>query len=235
MPSFDTRSRELELTDAPGIDEDELRRTLDELEVINRLLGGYPASLRGIESLIPAGAREISVLDVGTGGGDLPRRLPRWAARRGLRIRVHGIDLSPLTIDYARAAAEAGDAGAGLDFSVRDLFDLPDDEQYDVVHAALFLHHCDGEAAGAALRKMHALARWGVVINDLHRHPLAYHSIRWLTRLLSSSRLIRNDAPLSVLRAFRREDLLRIVAEQGLPAPDLRWRWPFRWQMVLPK
>lgn len=232
MPSFAVRSRELELLDDPGIGDEELFRTFDELEVINRLLGGYRPSILGIAALLPPGARELSVLDVGTGGGDLPRRLVRWAERRRLHLRVTGIDLSPTVIDYARSAC----AGVpGIDLQVRDLFDLDETEGYDVVHGGLFLHHCTGEAAGEALAKMHALSRRGVVVNDLHRHPLAYHSIRWLTRLLSRSRLIRNDAPLSVLRAFRREELEEIVRSRGLPAPEIRWRWAFRWEMVIPR
>ena len=232
MPSFVARSNDLELMDVHRIGGDELRRTLDELEVINRLLGGYPASLDGILSLLPPGTREFSLLDVGTGGGDLGRRLLSWAARRGLRVHVRAIDLSPPTIEHARAASRNN---SRLQFQVISLFDLSDDERFDIVHGALFLHHCNGEAAGEALRKMHALGRWGVVINDLHRHPLAYYSIKLLTRLLARSRLIRNDAPLSVLRAFRREELRRMVRDQGLPTPEIRWRWAFRWQMVIPR
>ena len=72
-----------------------------------------------------------------------------------------------------------------------------------------------------------------VVINDLHRHWLAYHSIKWLTRLLGGSYLVRHDAPLSVARAFRRADWVALLARAGITQYELRWRWAFRWQVIL--
>lgn len=229
---FDHRSDELELMDSTSIGGPELHHTLDELERINQLLGGYRPSLDGIAALVPAGVRQLTVLDVGTGGGDLARHLADWADRRGIGVEVLGIDLAQPAVEYAQRRAAGRD---GLRFEVRDLFTLDEARPFDIVHAGLVLHHFRGDEAGRALAKMHALARLGVVVNDLHRHPVAYHAIALLTRLLSRSRLIRNDAPLSVLRGFRRGELHAIAAAVGLPPPEIRWRWAFRWQMVWQK
>jgi len=73
-----------------------------------------------------------------------------------------------------------------------------------------------------------------VVINDLHRHPLAYYSIKYLTQLFGGSRLVQNDAPLSVARAFSRADWQRLLAQASITQYELRWCWAFRWQVVLP-
>jgi 2-polyprenyl-3-methyl-5-hydroxy-6-metoxy-1,4-benzoquinol methylase len=229
MPSFAARSPGPELLDDPAVGAAEIHATLRELEVINRRLGGYAPSLAGIASLVPPGAKSFSLLDVGSGGGDLARRALEWAARRGQFLRVTGIDRSPAAVDFARRASAGRE---GLEFQVCDLFDLDGESAFDVVHAAMVLHHFDGAEAARALKKMHSLARWGLVINDLHRHPLAYYAIRVLTRHFSGSELIRNDAPLSVLRGFRRADFLNLALEAGLPEPALRWRWAFRWQVV---
>jgi SAM-dependent methyltransferase len=148
---YSRRSREAELLDDAALDGDELARTLDELETINRLLGGHAASFAGLEELLPATPRSLSVLDVGTGCGDFPRRVSAWARRRGIEVRVRGIDLSAATVAHARAR----------------------------------------------------------------------------------SRLVRNDAPVSVLRAFRRHELEALATAAGLPRPRIAWRWAFRWVMVV--
>ncbi len=231
-PRFDSRSGDAELMDVPGLDPLELAETLGQLAVINRFLGGHAATLHGLSRLLPAGRREIEVLDVGSGGGDSARRVVEWAGRRGIAARVHGIDLSAESVAFAR---RTGAGSPGLEFTTSDLFDLPMTRKYDVVHAALVLHHLSDEMAAAALAKMFALSRFGVVINDLHRHPAAYEAIKWLTALLSKNRLIRHDAPLSVLRAFRRADLQDLARRAGLSAVEISWRWPFRWVMVARK
>jgi 2-polyprenyl-3-methyl-5-hydroxy-6-metoxy-1,4-benzoquinol methylase len=227
---YSRRSREAELLDDAALDGDELARTLDELETINRLLGGHAASFAGLEELLPATPRSLSVLDVGTGCGDFPRRVSAWARRRGIEVRVRGIDLSAATVAHARARSREL---AALEFEQADALALPADQCFDVVHAGMVLHHLEGERAVEFLRRLYGAARLGVVVNDIHRHPLAYHSIRLLTRALSRSRLVRNDAPVSVLRAFRRHELEALATAAGLPRPRIAWRWAFRWVMVV--
>ncbi|HBL17662.1 MAG TPA: SAM-dependent methyltransferase [Elusimicrobia bacterium] len=229
---FDSRSAAPELMDGPGLDPAELAETLERLAFINKSLGGHASTLDGLALLIPPGRREFDVLDVGSGGGDTARRIVEWAGSRGLSARVRGVDLSPGAVSYARRM----NAGLpGLEFAASDLFDLPATRSYDVVHSALLLHHLPDETAVRALAKMFGLCRLGLVINDLHRHPAAHYAIKGLTGLLSRNRLIRHDAPLSVLRAFRRSDLEDLARRAGLPSPEISWRWAFRWLMVVRK
>lgn len=218
--------------DTPGLDTPELERTLMEIELINQRLGGYGPSLDGLDRLL-ARARSpgvVRILDVGTGGGDTPRVMQRWAGTRGLELHITAIDLSQATLEFARRRS----AGTpGLEFRRQDLFELDPGERYDVVHAALVLHHFGGEAAAAALRAMYDRARLGVVINDLHRHPIAWAGIAALSRVLSTNPMLRNDAPLSVLRGFSREELRGLCRRAGVPSPQLSWRPMFRWQMIV--
>jgi hypothetical protein len=76
-------------------------------------------------------------------------------------------------------------------------------------------------------------AQLAIIINDIHRHPLAYYSIKWLTYFFSRSYLVKNDAPLSVLRAFRRSELKNLFKAAGFLRYQLRWQWAFRWQAIL--
>ena len=97
---------------------------------------------------------------------------------------------------------------------------------------SLFCHHFTDDELVTLLRQWRAQAQVAVIINDLHRHWLAYHSIKWLTRLLGGSYLVRHDAPLSVARAFRRKDWVALLARAGITRYELRWRWAFRWQVI---
>ncbi|MBF0547107.1 MAG: methyltransferase domain-containing protein [Candidatus Riflebacteria bacterium] len=230
--NFETRSDDRELLDVPDLDPVELAESLKELAVINAALGGYATTLGALSRLVPHGRREFDVLDVGLGGGDTARRIVEWAKRRDMSARVFGIDLAPEAVSYARLS----NAGLpGIEFTVQNLFDLPQTRKYDIVHAALLLHHLPDDAAVEALAKMYELCRLGLVINDLHRHPVAYYLIKWLTTLISKNRLILHDAPLSVLRAFHRTCLKDLARRASLPTPDISWHWAFRWSMIVRK
>lgn len=223
------RSHESELMDDPSIQGPVLESTLLELESINRLLRAYPPTLDGLARLLPPGQRRLSVLDVGAGGGDVARAMIDWGRARGVEVRVTCIDLTATTINFAR---ERSTRYPELELRQQDLFLLPDEASYDVVHAGQVLHHFPGELAARALSKMATLARLGVLIHDLHRHALAWGGIKVLTRIFAKSPLIRYDAPLSVLRGFVREDWDQLAKDAGLTSPAVRWQIPFRWQVI---
>ncbi len=210
--------------DAP---DDELRSTFRELAFINRRLGGHAATLGALDALTPPGTRRLKILDAGCGDGDAAVAILDWAQARGIEAEVRGIDLSAAAVRLAQERVRPG-----LSFAREDLF-APGGDAYDIVHAGLLLHHCPGDSTALALRALHGRAKLGLAVNDLHRHPLAYHGIKMLTAALSRNRLICHDAPLSVLRGFTRLELRDLCRQAGLPAPDIRWRWAFRWQMVV--
>lgn len=229
--NFGRRSDELELMDADDAPLDELRRTFREISLINRRLGGHAATLGALDALTPPETRRLRVLDVGCGDGEAASLIQEWAAARGIAAEVFGIDLSAASVRLADERRRPG-----LTFFSENLFDLDPTETYDIVHAGLMLHHCPGDSARGAARALKAMyerARLGVAVNDLHRHPLAYHAIRLLTGIFSRNRLIRHDAPLSVLRSFSRTELKDLCRQAGLPAPEIHWRWAFRWQIVI--
>lgn len=230
--NFSERSQEAEWMDDPALARPELERTLSEIERINQMLGGYRPSLGGLEWLLRDHPRSVParILDVGTGAADTPREMQRWAVAQDRSLEICAIDTSSATIDYAQARL----AGAkGIALECLDLFDLPKNARFDIVHAALVLHHFPGALAVTALSAMYERATLGIVVNDLHRHPLAWAGIRILTRVFSENPMLQNDAPLSVLRAFRRTELLELCRQAGLPSPRLRWCPMFRWQLVV--
>lgn len=217
-----------------SITDERLTRALRDIRWVNRWLGGYAATRAVLRPLMQSRAA-LRMLDLGTGVADVPEHLVRWAARCGTRLEVVAIDANAATVDYARAALDRRlpePLRAQIHVAVGDALDLPFDENaFDVVHAAMFMHHLPSAPAAELLREMNRMARVGLVVNDLHRHPLAYGSIKTLGFLLPTSAMFRHDAPLSVLRGFRRDELERLAHQAGLGDYRIRWHWAFRWTL----
>jgi ubiquinone/menaquinone biosynthesis C-methylase UbiE len=229
LPDLRRRTLEPELIDLSPPSGDQLERMHRELGRINGLLGGVATSLAAIGPRL-RGRRGVTLADVGSGGADLPRALDRWCRRRGLTLRVVCVDSAGESCRDARRRLRGGPEalivqGDGLHLP------LPD-RSVDIAHAALVLHHFAAADAAVLVREMRRVARDAVVINDLHRHPVAYAGIRVLTALCSRSPFIRHDGPLSVRRGFHREELAAIVHEAGGRAA-IRWRWAFRYACVV--
>jgi 2-polyprenyl-3-methyl-5-hydroxy-6-metoxy-1,4-benzoquinol methylase len=229
---FHERASGPELMDDLTLASDALRQNLDELETINTWLGGYQpvlTALRRLRPQFPAG-RPLRVADLGSGGGDTLRHIARWARKNSISVALTGIDANAFMLEYATAkSAEYPE----ISYRQFDIFSPEFQVQpYDVLTCSLFCHHFADEELVTLLRQWQAQAQVAVVINDLHRHGLAYYSIKWLTQLLGGSYLVQHDAPLSVARAFRRKDWVALLARAGITRYSLRWCWAFRWQVV---
>ncbi|MGI4760021.1 MAG: methyltransferase domain-containing protein [Janthinobacterium lividum] len=228
-----TRATALELMDDLTLASEELRQNLDELETINTWLGGYRpvlAALARLQPSFPAG-RPLRLADLGSGGGDTLRHVARWARRRRVPLAAEGIDANEFMLAYAAAKSAAYPE---ISYRQFDIFSAEFAARpYDVLTASLFCHHFTDTELVALLRGWHRQAGLAMIINDLHRHPLAYYSIKYLTKLLGGSRLVQHDAPLSVARAFSRQDWVRLLAAAGITQYELRWCWAFRWQVVI--
>ena len=214
---------------------DDLRQNLDELETINTWLGGYQPVLDALRRLRPrlATGQPLRLADLGSGGGDTLRHIARWARQKTISVQLTGIDANPFMLEYATAKSQQYPE---ISYRQFDIFSPEFQKQpYDILTCSLFCHHFTDEALVTLLRQWQAQAQVAVIINDLHRHWLAYHSIKWLTRLLGGSYLVRHDAPMRVARAFRRADWVALLVRAGITAYELRWRWAFRWQLVLLK
>lgn len=232
LKRFQDRSEEREWLDEPPIPKKELEKNLRDLERINRLLGGHRATILGIRELLPGDRSSCSVIDVGCGGGDTLHALDRFASKRGIELEMTGVDPLPEALNFAR---EHWSGQRSPEWRERSFEALSEEECYDISTTSLFCHHLYGSQLHALLQKLYRISRYGVVINDLHRHPLAYYGIRFLSTLLSDSAYLKNDAPLSVLKGFRREEWESILDRTGLPDPKVRWVWAFRHCIVIPK
>ncbi|WP_242921144.1 methyltransferase domain-containing protein [Pontibacter liquoris] len=229
------RSDEPELMDDLTLSGEELRRNLNELEVINRWLGGHKVVLDALSKLTGTYNRQqpLRIADIGCGGGDTLKSMARWARRKGIPVELQGVDANDFMVQYARGRCQQYPEISLLQADVfSEAFAR---EKYDIIVCSLFCHHFTNEQLTSLFGRLHRQAQLGVIINDLHRHWLAYYAIKYITVLFGGSRLVRNDAPLSVWRAFRRQELQQLVQQAGIRQYSLRWMWAFRWQLLLLK
>lgn len=225
------RCHDAERMDDPAVPVAAMAMALRELDGLNAWLGGYRTSLsllrRRLLEARGSQCRPVRLLDVGAGGGDTARYLSRWARRREIDLEITLLDIHPAV---CRVAAAAVQNELHLRIVRADAFRLPFvDEAFDYVHSALFLHHFPQAEVVGLLTEMRRVASAGVVINDLHRHHVAYHVIRLIGRLFIRSPIVRHDAPLSVRRGFRCGDLDGWRRSPALASLGYRRRWPFRW------
>ena len=222
------RSYEPELLDGKDIPFEDIRRNMQELETINSLLGGHAITLKAFRKLA-GNSRALHVCEIGCGGGDNLKMIHRWCRKKGIRLTVTGIDINAECIAFAREnCAEIPDA-RWIHSDYRRAV-LP--EKPDIVFNSLFCHHFTDEGVREIFRWMRENARKGFFINDLHRHALAYWSIKLLTSLFSRSRLVKHDAPLSVRRGFTRKELEALWRTEAPIEHRLSWQWAFRWMLV---
>lgn len=205
-----------ELLDGPLDDGAAVRGNLRDLARVNRRLGGSRLSIRIIEAL--AGDRpELDVLDVGTGAADVPLAFLEHASRTGRTWRVTAVDSRPEILAAATAIEPRLTATPGLVLHVGDGRRLSAaDGSVDVAHCSLVVHHLDPDEVDALLREMARVARLGIVINDLVRSRLSWVGAWALTRVATRNRFTRADAPLSVARAYTRDELRAMLARAGL-------------------
>ena len=232
MSRFDQRSREKEIMDDLDCSGPVLEQTLRELKTINRLLGGNGVTNRGLSQVVQRFPQDqYSLVDLGCGGGDMIAVMQTWASKKNIPIRFIGADANANTITLAK---ERQKALSEVHWQVANVFDSTFlEQQVDIATCTLFTHHFTDEELVQLFQGLKQKVRLAIVINDLHRHPLAYYSIKWLTRWFSKSPMVQNDAALSVLRSFKRRDWKSIFEEAGLGKVEIRWCWAFRWQICV--
>lgn len=207
---------------------------LHDIGLVNRALGGRRALLRAMDPFLEAQPRHfpLEVLDVGTGGGDLPMEMVLLGKRRGKRVRVTAVDRDPAA---GRVAACTVAAHPEIRVVRADANRLPFKKgSFDLVTASMFLHHFDHRGVVRLLSTFRRLARRAVLVNDLRRHLLPWAFIGLTARATLRYPMFIHDAPLSVLRGFTDEELLRAARESGVERPQVERRWPFRLVMTLP-
>jgi 2-polyprenyl-3-methyl-5-hydroxy-6-metoxy-1,4-benzoquinol methylase len=230
MTDFSQRSYEIELLDQNNIPFEDIQQNMKELDFINTYLGGHAITIQGFKRL-SGGKKKVSICEIGCGGGDNLNAIYSWSKKNNVLINFTGIDINPDCITYAQKAT----AIPNIRFISSDYRKVTFGNNFpDIIFTSLFCHHFTDEELIKILKWMKANCTLGFFINDLHRHPVAYHLIKHLTRLFSKSYMVKNDAPLSVLRGFKKHEWKRILQQAGIKNYTIKWKWAFRYLIVSP-
>lgn len=229
MPNFKIRSEEEEIMDDFSIDDDGLHRTLRELEIINKWLGGNAITIQALNKILPqfnGSQNPLKIVDLGCGSGDM-LRLIYDTFGKDYDLELIGVDANSAVV---RHAEEKNNDHYPIQYQTVDILSKGfKNQSYDIVLCTLFLHHFSENTLIEILSSLKKQTKQALIINDLHRHFLAYHSIHLLTTLFSRSYMTRYDAKLSVLRAFSKKEITKALKESGWTQFSIQWKWAFRW------
>ncbi|GAA1488190.1 class I SAM-dependent methyltransferase [Brachybacterium sacelli] len=213
--------RATERMDDPDCDRAMLERTYSQFRLVNSLVAGWRATYR--ERLRPHLHREgvTTLLDIGSGGGDLARALARWARRDGFDLRVTGIDPD----ERAHAWARHRPPVAGVQFRRADSSALVSaGERFDLVVSNHLLHHLAQDALQNLLADSCHLARATAVHSDIQRDRLGYALFSLGTRPVFRDSFIREDGLTSIRRSYTTGELRPLVPEGWAVTATARWR-----------
>ena len=229
MIDYSHRSYGKELLDSKNIPFKDIAENMKELEFINSHLGGHLITIRGFKKLL-AKKQKISVCEIGCGGGDNLNALAKFCKKNHIEAQFTGIDINDECIEFAKKNVSS----KNVQFIVSDYRLINFDNKPDIIFSSLFCHHFTDDELVEMLRwmKYHSIA--GFFINDLHRHIVAYNFIKYATKFFSRSYLVKNDAPLSVLRGFRKKEWQGIFERAGISNYAIQWKWAFRYLITVP-
>ena len=227
------RTDKEELMDNFSIGGDLLRDTLDKLEKINRWLGGNLMTVKTLKKVLKNHPKEqeLTIADIGCGHGDILRDVAKFGRKNGYKMKLIGMDANPTAIAYAN---ELSVEFSELSFMTEDVFsEAFKDRRFDVVLATLFLHHFKEDPLVSFLGNTLKQTKIAIVVNDLHRHKLAYYLFMLLSVFIKNNMIIE-DGLTSVLRGFKRKELVKISQRIQVKS-QISWKWAFRFQWIIQK
>jgi ubiquinone/menaquinone biosynthesis C-methylase UbiE len=206
----------VELLDGAIPDQAELALNFRDIRRVNHLLGGTSAVLRHLPSIVASlpDDQPVSILDLATGSADIPVAIARWATRHDRAVEIVASDSSEEILALAR---EYSAGYPEIELARYDARHVPlPDASFDIVLCSLALHHFAPDDATLVLREMHRLARTALILNDLARSRIGFAAAWVAARLTTRNRLTRNDAPLSVRRAYTPAELESMLRRAGI-------------------
>lgn len=230
MPFFSPLARAagvLEIIDGPPVPFKDMACCMKDISRVNALFGGRMVTMIHVKRLLGAlpADRLITVLDVGTGAGDIPRELVRWARRQGRRIRIFALDRDAATLQIA---AQVVREYPEIRFVRGDALSLPIRAgAVDLTISAMTLHHLEPDAGVRYLAEMDRAARVGFVVNDLVRSRVAHWVVWLITRFITRSAISRHDGPLSVKRSYTPVEVSGLCERAGLVGVEVVHYWPY--------
>ncbi|MDI5895815.1 methyltransferase domain-containing protein [Flavobacterium algoritolerans] len=229
------RTDTLETMDDFAMEGEILRDALDKIAKINQLLGGNQLTLQGVQDLTSSISKsnEIVIVDVGCGNGDMLRTLADFGLKNKLKFQLIGIDANSFTISHAQQLSQNY---PNISYRCEDIFDASFKElKYDIVLCTLTLHHFKDKEIVDLLSVFYANSTIGIVINDLQRSAIAYRLFQALCFVFRLNEMSREDGLTSILRGFKKEELIHFSKKLSFKNYKIHWKWAFRYQWIISK
>jgi len=229
------RSEEAEIMDDFELKGDELEQTLTDLEKINKWLGGNKITLEGIQILLKDTPENttIRIADVGCGSGAVLREIANWGRNQRFDLELIGIDANPYAIEIAKRRS---DYYPEITFETLNIFSEEyKNQDYDIVLCTLTLHHFKHDEILELLNVFKDQSRIGIVINDLQRSKSAYVLFQAFCKVFINNEIARKDGLTSILRGFKKYDLIKLAKEIPAQEHSIEWKWAFRYRWILKK
>ncbi|MEE8538091.1 MAG: hypothetical protein V3S71_08780 [Acidobacteriota bacterium] len=222
-----------ELLDLESPTYHEVVESLLDLRRFNRTFGGVRMLLNRLEYLLQEDgpASPLRLLDVATGSADLPLSVLSWSRKRGFDVEVTALERNPRVTRFVGPLLHAVPQ---VSLVRGDALRLPlRPSRFHYALCSLFLHQLDEEQSVELLRQLLEQATRAVIVNDLRRDRLHYAAAWLVSRTLSRSAIIRNDAPASVRNAYTSAELRSLARRAGASEIKISRHWPFRLSMIL--
>ncbi|SHM72580.1 methyltransferase domain-containing protein [Flavobacterium xinjiangense] len=229
------RTNEPETMDDFAMEGEILRDALDKIAKINQLLGGNQLTLRGVQQLIGniSKTTAITIVDVGCGNGDMLRTLSDYGLKNNLNLQLIGIDANNFTVNHAQQLSQNY---PNIRYQCEDIFDKSFNElKYDIVLCTLTLHHFKDNEIIHLLNVFNANSNIGIVINDLQRSAISYRLFQALCFVFRLNDMSREDGLISILRGFKKVELINFSEKLKFSNYKIQWEWAFRYQWIISK
>ena len=229
------RTNEPEIMDDFAMEGEILQEALDKIAKINQLLGGNKLTLRGVQELIQDidKSKQITIVDVGCGNGDMLRKLADFGKKNKYIFNLIGIDANDFTVNYARKLSVSY---SNISYRCEDIFDKQFSElKYDIVLCTLTLHHFKNNEIENLLQLFYENSKIGIVINDLQRSAISYRLFQLLCFVFRLDEMPKKDGLTSILRGFKKQDLIDFSEKLQLRKYKIHWKWAFRYQWIIKK
>lgn len=222
-----------EIMDDFALEGEILRDALDKIAKINQLLGGNQLTLRGVQELIKnrTSLKSLTIVDVGCGNGDMLRTLAEYGKINHLNFELIGIDANNFTVNHAR---QLSFQYPNISYRCEDIFNESFAQlKYDIVLCTLTLHHFKDAEIITLMTIFQKNSNIGIIINDLHRNVIAYRLFQALCFVFGLNAMSREDGLTSILRGFKKKELMLFSKKLNLIKYKIQWKWAFRYQWII--
>lgn len=225
------RNTDPEWMDDPSIDKTKLQAAVDDINKINKWLGGYRFTLNAVnQQLRLIDKDQITIVDAGCGDGEMLRYLAKHV--KDSRVYFLGLDFSGHSIKNAREKSKEFDR---IRFRESDILKInPDDVKCDILTSTLTMHHFNEEEIVNFLKKFKEITTHSIIINDLHRSKIAFRLFQLLCLTFIRNEISKHDGLISIASGFKRADFKKYARLIPIKNDLIQWKWSFRYIWIIP-